>query len=126
LTLTIGKSFGVNTSFLRRLLIWLHARPTLISLAGRGIGLLAGTMNDRPIQAEAVVEYVQGGRMITEGMGGIADMCLKRLIDTESEGLKGWRWMVWGKSMNGRKSGEVGGWSNCDRRVEEYPSGLEM
>jgi hypothetical protein len=36
LTLTIGKSFGVSTSFLRRLLIWLHARPTVISLARGG------------------------------------------------------------------------------------------
>ena len=28
------KSFGASTSFLHRLLIWLHARPTVISLAG--------------------------------------------------------------------------------------------
>ncbi len=35
-TLTIGKSFGVSTSFLHRFLIWLHARPMIISLAGGG------------------------------------------------------------------------------------------
>jgi hypothetical protein len=78
--------------------------------------------------------YVYGGvcnmcrGVITEVTGGIADVSCKRFRDADSYGLKcgNWKWMGWGKSMNGQKSGKVGGWSNCYWRVVEYLLGLEM